>query len=182
MQSTHFKRVATILLRKSNNKDYTNSKSYKLIVLLNTLNKTLKSIISERIRYVVETHATLSNIQMKVKKQRFVNTTLQLITKKIHTIYNNSKKKVIFIKFECVKRVRQRLAYAITAQYAKKKSVHFVVELSKRLFEKATNDIDDKWIHVARATNKSKHIVKFFFIFYIVFLLQRRFVEELWRH
>ena len=45
MQSTHFKRVAIILLRKSNNKDYKNSKSYKLIALLNTLNKTLKSII-----------------------------------------------------------------------------------------------------------------------------------------
>ena len=95
MQSIHFKRVATILLRKSNNKDYTNSKSYKSIALLNTLSKTLKSIISKRIRYVVETHATLSNTQMKIKKQRFVNTALQLITKKIHTIWSNSKKKVI---------------------------------------------------------------------------------------
>ena len=94
MQSTYFKRVATILLRKSSNKDYTNSKSYKSITLLNTLSKTLKSIISERIRYVVETHATLSNTQMKIKKQRFVDTALQLITKKIHTIWSNSKKKV----------------------------------------------------------------------------------------
>ena len=95
IQSTYFKRVATILLRKSNNKDYTNSKSYRSIVLLNTLSKTLKSIILERIRYVVETHATLSNTQMRIKKQRFVDTILQLITKKIHTIWSSSKKKVI---------------------------------------------------------------------------------------
>ena len=61
MQSIHFKRVVTILLRKSNNRDYTNSKSYKSITLLNTLRKMLKSIILKRIRYVVETHATLSN-------------------------------------------------------------------------------------------------------------------------
>ena len=94
MQSIHFKRVVTILLRKSNNKDYTNFKSYKSIALLNTLSKTLKSIISKRIRYVVETHATLSNTQMRIKKQRFVDTILQLITKKIHTIWSNSKKKV----------------------------------------------------------------------------------------
>ena len=94
MQSTHFKRVATILLQKSNNKDYTNFKSYKSIRLLNTLNKTLKLIISKRIRYVVETHATLSNTQMRIKKQRFVDTILQLITKKIHTIWSSSKKKV----------------------------------------------------------------------------------------
>ena len=86
MQSIHFKRVATILLRKSNNRDYTNSKSYKSITLLNILSKTLKSIISERIRYVVKTYATLSNIQMRIKKQRFVDKALQLITKKIHTI------------------------------------------------------------------------------------------------
>ena len=86
MQSIHFKRIATILLRKSKNKDYTNSKSYKSIALLNTLSKTLKLIISKRIRYVVKTHATLSNTQMKVKKQRFVDIILQLITKKIHTI------------------------------------------------------------------------------------------------
>ena len=33
MQSIYFKRVATILLRKSNNKDYTNSKSYKSMTL-----------------------------------------------------------------------------------------------------------------------------------------------------
>ena len=93
VQSVHFKRVATILLRKSNNKDYTNFKSYKSITLLNTLSKTLKSIVSKRIRYVVEMHATLSNTQMRIKKQRFVDTTLQLITKKIHTIWSNSKKK-----------------------------------------------------------------------------------------
>ena len=43
MQSTHFKRIATILLRKLNNKDYTNFKSYRSIALLNTLSKTLKS-------------------------------------------------------------------------------------------------------------------------------------------
>ena len=91
VQSVHFKRVATILLRKSNNKDYTNLKLYKSITQLNTLNKTLKSIISKRIRYVVEMHAILSNTQVKVKKQRFVDTALHLITKKIHTIWSNSK-------------------------------------------------------------------------------------------
>ena len=94
VQFAHFKRAATILLRKSSNRDYTNLKSYKSIILLNTLNKTLKSIVSKRIRYVVEMHATLSNTQMRIKKQRFVDTVLQLITKKIHTIWSNSKKKI----------------------------------------------------------------------------------------
>ena len=68
LQFVHFKRIATILLWKSNNKNYTNFKLYKSIALLNILSKILKSIISKRIRYIVEMHTTLSNTQMKVKK------------------------------------------------------------------------------------------------------------------
>ena len=67
MQLIYFKRIATILLRKSSNRDYANSKSYKSIALLNILSKTLKSIILKRIRYVIKTHATLLNMQMRIK-------------------------------------------------------------------------------------------------------------------
>ena len=88
IQSSHFKRVFTIMLRKSNKKNYTKLSSYKSIALLNTLNKMLKSIMSKRLWYVVETLSTFSNIQMKTRKQRSINTILQFITKKIHTIWN----------------------------------------------------------------------------------------------
>ena len=50
------------MLRKSEKKNYTKSSSYKLIALLNTLNKILKSIISKRIRYIVETLKTFLNM------------------------------------------------------------------------------------------------------------------------
>ena len=83
---------------------------------------------------------------------------------------------------ECIRSVWQRLICAITAQYTKKKSTRSMIELSKRLLEKATNDIDDRWIHVTRATSKSKRIAELFFIFYIISFLQRRSVEKLWRH
>jgi len=59
---------------------------FKFIALLNILNKILKSIISKRLRYVVKTHNTLLNIQIKARRQRLINITLQLITKKIYTI------------------------------------------------------------------------------------------------
>ena len=74
------------MLRKSNKKNYTKLSSYKSIALLNTLNKMLKSIMSKRFRYVVEMLNMFSNIQIKARKQRSINTTLQFITKKIHTI------------------------------------------------------------------------------------------------
>ena len=62
IQSLYFKKIFIIMLRKSNKKNYTKSLSYKSIALLNTLNKMLKSIMSECFRYVVETLNTFSNI------------------------------------------------------------------------------------------------------------------------
>ena len=69
IQSSHFKKVFTIMLRKSNKKNYTKLLLYKSIALLNTLNKMLKLIMSKRFRYVVETLNMLLNIQMKTRKQ-----------------------------------------------------------------------------------------------------------------
>ena len=74
------------MLQKSRKKNYAKSSSYKSIALLNTLNKILKSIMFKYIQYVVETPKTLSNIQINAHKQRSINTILQIITKKIHTI------------------------------------------------------------------------------------------------
>ena len=86
IQSSHFKKAFIIMLRKSNKKNYTKSSSYKSIALLNTLNKMLKSIMSKRFWYAIETLNTFSNIQMNARKQRSINTILQFIMKKIHTI------------------------------------------------------------------------------------------------
>ena len=48
IQSSYFKKIFIIMLRKSDKKNYTKSSSYKLIALLNTLNKMLKSIVLKR--------------------------------------------------------------------------------------------------------------------------------------
>ena len=76
IQSTHFKKIIIIILRKSNKKNYTNLSTYKFITLLNILSKTLKFIISKRLYYVIEKHDTLLNTQMKIKKQQSMNTIL----------------------------------------------------------------------------------------------------------
>ena len=62
IQSSHFKKIFTIMLRKSRKKNYSKFSTYKLIALLNTLNKMLKLIVFERIQYVVKTLKTFLNI------------------------------------------------------------------------------------------------------------------------
>jgi len=49
IQSTQFKSAVTIVMQKSDKKDYFNAKIYKLIVLLNTLSKILKFIVFEHL-------------------------------------------------------------------------------------------------------------------------------------
>ncbi len=74
------------MLRKLRKKNYFKLLFFKFIALLNTLNKILELIISKRLCYVVETHNTLLSTQIKAKRQHLIDTTLQLITKKIYTI------------------------------------------------------------------------------------------------
>jgi hypothetical protein len=83
---TTFKRAITVLLRKLKKEDYLDSKIYRLIAFLNILEKVLKAVIAERIRFAAETYTLLPNTQMKGRRIRFTKTALQLITNKIYTI------------------------------------------------------------------------------------------------
>ncbi len=71
---------------KSDKKNYFNAKIYKSIVLLDTLSKILKFIIFERLQNI---------IQMRIYKQKLTDTTLQLITEKIHIVWSDIRRKVI---------------------------------------------------------------------------------------
>jgi hypothetical protein len=66
-----------------------------LIVLLNILDKTLKSIIAQRINDLTKTHDLLSINQMSERRNRSCETTLKLLIEQIHTVWNMSKDKLI---------------------------------------------------------------------------------------
>ena len=84
--SRTFKKTHIITLKKMRKNDYMSSKVYRLIALLNTQNKTLKFIMTERIAYLTEHHKLLSKTQMRNRKSRFTDTTLELLTKQIHIV------------------------------------------------------------------------------------------------
>ncbi len=74
------------MLRKLRKKNYFKLLFFRFIALLNTLDKILELIISKCLCYVIKTHNTLLSTQIRIRRQRLINTTLQLITKKIYTI------------------------------------------------------------------------------------------------
>jgi hypothetical protein len=75
-----------ILFKKPRKNDYLNPSAYKLIILLNTLEKVLKTIIARRIRYAVKAHKLLPETQIRVKKRKLTEITLHLFTEKIYII------------------------------------------------------------------------------------------------
>ncbi len=86
IQLTQFKSAITIVLRKSNKKNYLSTKIYKSIALFDILNEILKSIVSKCLHCIVEIANTLLNIQIETCRYKFTNIVLQFITKKIYII------------------------------------------------------------------------------------------------
>jgi hypothetical protein len=74
-----FKIAHIIAFKKFNKKDYFNVKTYKFLILLNTLNKVLKSVIIRRINNLTKTHDMLFASQMNDRKNKNCETTLKLL-------------------------------------------------------------------------------------------------------
>jgi ribonuclease HI/exonuclease III len=91
---TAFKKATTIIIRKFRKENYSDPAAYRPIALLNTLGKTLESIISERIRFAAESHALLPATQMGGRRMRSTDTAIQLITEKIHAIWGANRQRV----------------------------------------------------------------------------------------
>ncbi len=83
------------MMWKSDKKDYFNAKIYRSIVLFNILSKILKFIVFEHLWNVIEAYDSILNIQIRVHKHKSIDTTLQLIIEKIHTVWSDTRRKVV---------------------------------------------------------------------------------------
>jgi hypothetical protein len=89
-----FKIAHIIVLKKFNKKNYIDVKAYRFIILLNTLEEALESIITRRISDLTKTHDMFSTSQMSERKNRSCETTLKLLIEQIHTMWNMKKDKI----------------------------------------------------------------------------------------
>jgi hypothetical protein len=93
--SKAFKKVNIITLKKVDKKDYTISKTYRSIALLNIIEKILKFIMSKKISWIAKTHRLLFDTFMKCRKNRSIETTLKLFTEQIHIVWRQRTNRVI---------------------------------------------------------------------------------------
>jgi hypothetical protein len=89
-----FKIAHIIAFKKFNKKNCSNVKTYKLIILLNTLSKTLKSIIIRRINNLAKIHDMFSISQMSDRKNKSCEIALKLLIEQIHIVWNMKKDKI----------------------------------------------------------------------------------------
>jgi len=75
-----------IVLCKLKKSNYTDSKTYQLIALLDIMNKALKLIMIKRLSNITETHHMLFDAQMRVRRKQFMILTLDLLVDQIHTV------------------------------------------------------------------------------------------------
>jgi hypothetical protein len=87
----HFKEFITMSLRKINKSDYFVFKTYKLIALLNTLDKLMKSIMTTRLNYATKKHNLLLKDHFESRKNIVSKHALHYIIEVINSIWVNKK-------------------------------------------------------------------------------------------
>ena len=83
--------VKIIPLQKPKRGDYTVANNYRLISLLPTLGKVLKSLVAERIVYLVEEHSLLPKIYFRARKQRLIIYTLSYLCEDVFRVQRGMK-------------------------------------------------------------------------------------------
>jgi hypothetical protein len=89
--SKAFKKVNIITLKKIDKKDYTISKTYRSIALLNIIEKILKFIMSKKISWITKRHRLLFDTFMKCRKNRSIKTILKFFIEQIHIIWKKKR-------------------------------------------------------------------------------------------
>ncbi len=95
--SKTFKEFNTITLKKTRKDDYIISKTYRFIILLNIINKIMKSIMNRRVAWLTKTYRLLFDFHMKCRKNRSIKSTLKLFTKQIHIVWNKSTNRIVIL-------------------------------------------------------------------------------------
>ena len=101
--SKHFWESITITLHKLSKDNYSNSKLYCLIALLNIIRKTLKKIIAVRIKYTAEQHYLLSSSHFKAQKAKFIEHVIHLLLKRIYKAWVSNKSVVLVLLLNVLK-------------------------------------------------------------------------------
>ncbi len=138
--SKTFKKVNIITLKKVDKKDYTISKTYQSIALLNIIEKILKFIMSKKISWITKTHRLLFDTFMRCRKNRSIETTLKFFIEQIHIVWKQKTNRVIILLNLNVTNVFDTMSHVKLIHDMKKKKIsRWIIDwISNFLFDRFT--------------------------------------------
>jgi hypothetical protein len=110
-------------LKKIDKKDYTISKMYRSIALLNIIEKILEFIMSKKISWITKTHRLLLDTFMKCRKNRSIKTILKFLIEQIHIVWKQRTNRMIILLSLNVTSVFDTMSHVKLIHDMKKKKV-----------------------------------------------------------
>ena len=118
-----------IVLHKLKKNDYTDSKTYWFIALLDIMSKALKLIMIKRLSNIAKTHHMLSDAQMRARHKWFMILTLNLLVDQIHMIWDCKIKYVAFmLSLNIIKAFNQVLHVRLLHTLKMKRTSDYIVK------------------------------------------------------
>ncbi len=177
--SKQFKKTQTIVLHKLKKSDYIDSKTYRLIALLDIMSKALKSIMIKRLSDIVKTHHMLSNAQMRARRKWFVISTLDLLINQVHTVWSCEIKYVIFmLSLNVVEAFNQVSHVKLLHMLKMKRTSSYIIEWTRSflknwetslIFDEQTSDIREMNADISQRS----FISSILFLFFNVSLIEK---------
>jgi hypothetical protein len=132
-----FRKVNIIILKKLNKNNYTDFKTYKFIILLNTIDKTFKIIIVRKINIFAKIHEMFFATQIeKTSKKNLRNDVEIFHWTNSHDLKHEQKQNNYVVKHKRRERIQSRVTKTIHEQFASKKNNWLNNDLNKQFYKK----------------------------------------------
>jgi hypothetical protein len=176
--SKAFKKINIITLKKIDKKNYTISKTYRSIALLNIIEKILEFIMSKKISWIAKTHRLLFDTFMKCRKNRLIETILKLFIEQIHIVWRQKTNRVITLLSLNVASVFDTMSHVkLIHDMRKRKISSWIIDwISSFLFDRftilAVNRRMIESFSMQIETSQSSSFSSILYLFYNVDLLE----------
>ena len=166
-----------IIFKKIEKPDYSKSKTYRMITLLNCLSKVSEKIITIRLSYLAEITDLLNSDQLEERRQR---SAVDAVLSFIHDIQKaNNKDNTLFCLFLDVKEVFNHVSLNQLLQIMQQLNLPLSIKkwmqyfLTQRSINLAFDDEKQPAISVLTEISQDSSISSIFFLTYIRFLFKR---------
>ena len=168
--SIHFRESITMIFKKFKKKSYNIAKTYRSITLLNTLSKTLKFVLINRLTWTTETYELFPNLHLKGRKGISSKMMMHTLMEKIHATWKKKLTTTAFLLdvsdvFDNV--FHRRLLHNLRKRKIENAMLKWIVNfINNRRIKFRLSNFESKWIYVNTGISQDFSFSLIFYLFY----------------